>query len=34
MSVTFYSTPGCGFCVKAKQMFTDELASGEMLITL
>jgi glutaredoxin len=31
MSVTFYSMPGCGFCVKAKQMFAAELASGQMV---
>lgn len=31
MSVTFYTMPGCGFCVKAKEMFAAELASGEMV---
>jgi glutaredoxin len=32
MSITFYSMPGCGFCVKAKNLFAAELASGEMIV--
>mgnify|MGYP001128647254 FL=1 len=24
MSITLYSTPSCGFCVKAKQYFRDQ----------
>jgi len=32
MSVTFYTMVRCGFCNKAKEMFKDEIASGEMVV--
>ena len=32
MTITFYSMGGCGFCDKAKAMFKDEIASGEMVV--
>jgi glutaredoxin len=31
MTILFYSMQGCGYCTKAKQMFAEELASGEMI---
>ena len=31
MSITFYNMLGCGFCKKAKDMFADEIASGEII---
>ena len=31
MSVTFYNMNGCGYCMKAKQMFAAEIESGEII---
>ena len=30
--VHFYSMDGCGYCAKAKTMFKDQIASGEMCV--
>ena len=31
MTITFYNSPTCPYCIKAKQMFAAELSSGEMI---
>ena len=30
--IIFYSANGCGFCVKAKQMLKDQIASGKIIM--
>ena len=30
--IIFYSANGCGFCVKAKQMLKDQIASGKIMM--
>ena len=32
MSITFYTMSGCGFCNKARNMFSDEISSGEVTV--
>ena len=31
-TIQFYSMDGCGYCAKAKTMFADKIASGEMCV--
>ena len=32
MTITLYTMNGCGFCVKAKKMFDNEIRSGEIKV--
>jgi glutaredoxin len=31
MTITFYNMKGCGYCMKAEEMFKNQLSSGEMI---
>lgn len=32
MPIIFYNMSGCGYCVKAKKMFSEELKNGSMVL--
>ncbi len=32
MSIVVYVMPGCGYCTKAKQMLSSEIANGEVVV--